>query len=66
MRKRDMIMKFAKRERLQQNTMNVFVICKGERKLEETKEIDAPMNISISIHCTDKKQLKIQNKTMEL
>ena len=60
MDKRKFLLRKAKGEDYIPYMMRMYVVCNGERRLLEEKETDAPIGITISVHCKDMKQLELQ------
>lgn len=60
MDKRKLLLRIAKGEDYVPAMMRMYFVCNGERRLLEEKETDAPVSITISVHCNDMKQLELQ------
>ena len=49
------------RGNLNGNRERTYVVCNGKRTLRSDEPTNAPFDIEIEVHCTDIKQLELQN-----
>lgn len=58
---RQQLKNFMEHGSLNSNRQRTYVVCNGKRALRSDEPTDAPFDINIEVHCTDIKQLELQN-----
>lgn len=61
MNNREKLKIIIERGSLNKSRERTYIICNGERTLRSDEPTNAPFDIEINVHCTDIKQLELQN-----
>ena len=66
MSNRGLLMRVIKGGKACYSKQRVYSVCNGEKRLINEQDIDTDFDINLEIHCTDLKQLELQDKAYNL